>query len=522
MLEAWKATLLARGRDAFQCCHIKVSSDVTVSQELPECIQDREITMLSSVLHLRGRTPSPQPFLDTSNNALQWNGEVFGGFEEVALMGSDTALLSAKLGECKSQQEILKTVAQVEGPFAFSYWHHATNSLYFGRDAKGRRSLVISYQQRNFFLSSVPIPHSEMYGISWAELEPKGIYCLQYGPEGNAKLTLHPWGDILPSRVLPLQLSECWEDRAKQLYDVLFEAIKKRTVFRPLVDESSDEIPLAILFSGGVDSSIIAAMCGLILPKNVPIDLINVAFMEGHLDDQNKLVDIVPDRASGVLSFEDLRRIQPDRIWNFISVNVPPSELREVRGHITDLMNPAKTLMDITIASALWFASRGEGRLSSWNPFVSPELITLESYTSRAKILMVGHGADEQLAGYARHRTAARKGGWNRLIEELQKDMNRLWRRNLGRDDRILSDHQREARHPFLDEDFTHFVSLMHPSQFCDFELPLGQGEKKLLRMVASLLGLKSSQHLPKRAIQFGSRISWQFPKVKGTDTDWS
>ena len=40
--------------------------------------------------------------------------------------------------------------------------------------------------------------------------------------------------------------------------------------------------------------------------------------------------------------------------------------------------------------------------------------------------------------------------GWQGLQEEMAADMRRLWLRNLGRDDRILSDQGREARHPFL------------------------------------------------------------------------
>lgn len=48
--------------------------------------------------------------------------------------------------------------------------------------------------------------------------------------------------------------------------------------------------------------------------------------------------------------------------------------------------------------------------------------------------------------------------GWKGLHQEMALDMGRLWLRNLGRDDRIVSDQGREARHPFLDEALVQLV----------------------------------------------------------------
>ena len=45
-------------------------------------------------------------------------------------------------------------------------------------------------------------------------------------------------------------------------------------------------------------------------------------------------------------------------------------------------------------------------------------------------------GADELLAGYARHRTAFKRGGLEELEREVGVDVARSPRRNLGRDDR--------------------------------------------------------------------------------------
>ena len=69
------------------------------------------------------------------------------------------------------------------------------------------------------------------------------------------------------------------------------------------------------------------------------------------------------------------------------------------------------------------------------------------------------------------------------MSAELSKDMSRLWRRNLGRDDRIIADTGREARHPFLDEQFIETLLGMPLPLIADLRLPPGTGDKQLLRM---------------------------------------
>ena len=51
-------------------------------------------------------------------------------------------------------------------------------------------------------------------------------------------------------------------------------------------------------------------------------------------------------------------------------------------------------------------------------------------------MLLSGLGADEQLAGYSRHRSTFQAHGWKGLENELEMEINRISKRNLGRDDR--------------------------------------------------------------------------------------
>lgn len=77
---------------------------------------------------------------------------------------------------------------------------------------------------------------------------------------------------------------------------------------------------------------------------------------------------------------------------------------------------------------AFWFASRGIGQIKDEEGKLAP-------YTSQAKVLLSGLGADEQLGGYSRHKDQFEASSWRGLIHELQLDLDRISTRNLGKVD---------------------------------------------------------------------------------------
>lgn len=263
------------------------------------------------------------------------------------------------------------------------------------------------------------------------------------------------------------------------------------------------------------------------MPVGEPIDLINVAFDQNAVvkkpgevkgkrirkdenDPERKMPYIpnydVPDRRLAVASLKELNR---QRQWNLILVNVQKEEAERAREkHFRHLVYPLQTVLDDSIGCALWFAARGSGVL-----YTDQEKGVAQRCISSAKGLLVGIGADEQLAGYSRHRNQFVRNGWEGLLSEVDMDVLRISRRNLGRDDRCVADHMREARFPFLDEEVVSFLQNLPIDQKVDLSLPRGTGEKKLLRDVAKMLGCHSGCVAPKQAIQFGSRSA----KVTGS-----
>lgn len=310
---------------------------------------------------------------------------------------------------------------------------------------------------------------------------------------------------------------------------ILCLAREENLASKEVLKTCSSKANIAILFSGGVDSMVIAALADRHIPLDEPIDLLNVAFVpkqktglpipnierkqQNHHEipseesSQSPAADEgpgeaeVPDRVTGKAGLKELQSVNPSRTWNFVEINVSLEELQKLRrARICHLVQPLDTVLDDSIGCAVWFASRGIGWLVTQD--------AVRSYKSSAKVILTGIGADEQLAGYSRHRARFQSLGLEGLNEEIAMELGRISSRNLGRDDRVIGDHGKEARFPFLDENVVSFLNSLPVWEKVDLTLPRGVGEKLILRLAAMELGLPASALLPKRAIQFGSRIA--------------
>ncbi|KAF4470359.1 asparagine synthase [Fusarium albosuccineum] len=533
--------------------HAAISNDADyrITPELERCLANRGpdhtgtvqtqlegslfLTFTSTVLSLRGDHVAKQPLTDpSSGSVLCWNGEAWGiGGEKV--QGNDGEAVLVLLAEASRSAadagSVLDALRAIEGPFAFIYLDKPAKRLYYGRDRLGRRSLLTKAGSP-FALSS--IAETPMEG--WGEVEADGCYTIDLdGCNVTSELVSvrHDWtpDTSLVSSIgafnseIPQQATKLGPDSrsVQDLHSHIVESLRLRVLDVPLPPKASQtDSRVAVLFSGGLDCTVLARLSHDIIPLEQSMDLINVAFENPRIAAQfpecsrEDLYEKCPDRMTGRSAFAELGQVCPGRTWRFVAVNVPYAENLDHRAEIIRLIYPHNTEMDLSIACALYFAARGQG-LSE-----SPTNSTPQPYSTTARVLLSGLGADELFGGYGRHGVAYTHRGYEGLAKELKLDVSRLGKRNLGRDDRVMAHWGREVRFPYLDERFVKWAIELPVWKKCDFENSSKESsldpEKRVLRLVAQNLGMSSVSREKKRAIQFGARTAkMESSKVKGT-----
>ncbi|KAL9597269.1 MAG: hypothetical protein Q9219_005250 [cf. Caloplaca sp. 3 TL-2023] len=540
--------LFCRGPDYFGCVPVQCSSG--------------PLLFAASVLSLRGTQVVEQPLRDpASGSILCWNGEAWK-IHDRAIEGNDAEavlkLLLQAVGLEDSSAPLINSMAVghaivqalscISGPYAFIFYHAKSGNIFYGRDLLGRRSLLKRKGQAgSITLSSVRNGSS---AGAWIEVEADGIHAIHLPSFSNEESTvaerLLPWPDMdklkYPKSTISLHFGlevprlKLTSPAVDALLHHLQSSLENRVLDIPETPlQTVGAAKVAVLFSGGLDCTLLARVMHDLLPKDLEVDLLNAAFENPRVIKAASTSNLAPatpycqcpDRVTGLSSYAELQRICPDRTWRFVSIDIPYSETVAHRPVITSLIYPHNTEMDLSIASALYFAARGSGTVFSG---ISSHPVP---YATPARVLLSGIGADELFAGYTRHATAFSRGGYQGLWNELELDYQRIGKRNLGRDDRVISHWGREVRYPYLDEDFLHWALRLPLWAKYGYEQPLTssmasshgddepflESSKKLLRLLIWKLGMKSAAKEKKRAIQFGARTAkMEAGKRKGTE----
>jgi asparagine synthetase B (glutamine-hydrolysing) len=356
--------------------------------------------MIGCVLHMQGDVIRQQPAVDSADNVLLWNGEVFGGLE---YEGSDTDKVLYELGCIVAtntvgtgagedvveavMSDIATLLASINGPFAFVFYAKALDLLIFGRDPFGRRSLLLAKDAVSGRVTGVTSVAPAMWlevasATCCEEVNIKGIFGLRVASAAasicsDEEQLLHcPWPSSRVRLQRPLVVPPprtASPTPADEFLTVLTEAVRCRLralAIEPRVTSASEAVPafdVGVLFSGGIDSVVLAVLLHMCVAElelewaardvhcRFAIDLLNVSFYSSFSQSQS------PDRIAAIVAYGELRGLFPGREWRLVHVDVSDVERQEHTAHIRQLILPSATHMDLNIGTAFWFAARGRG-----------------------------------------------------------------------------------------------------------------------------------------------------------------
>ncbi len=228
---------------------------------------------------------------------------------------------------------------------------------------------------------------------------------------------------------------------------------------------------VAIAFSGGLDSSIIAYMaskCG------VKVDLIHVS-----LENQ-------PETEAALAAAEKLDL--PMQVHFFKESDVEAS-----LPQVLDLIEEADPIKASIGVPFYWVAQK----------------------TAEAgyRVLLAGQGADELFGGYQRYVNECCQDGTEKVRKTMFNDVIRIHESNLERDEKICIHFDVELRLPFAAFNLVEFA-LGLPVEL-KFENNADSLRKLVLRKVALNLGLPESiVNKPKKAVQYSTGINDAIKKI--------
>jgi len=385
-----------------------------------------DITLGNVLLKITGSKSQPIH----NNGALTYNGEIYN-FRQIAeklhiATDSDSEALFVLIGA----KGIEAAIRELDGDYAFAYTEDG--KLLLARDPAGVKPLYYSTGAGFAFASE----KKALYAIGITEIHTlKPGYMLTYsaGKSAEKKVTGFAAGERITDE----------NTASKMLYNAIEKAVKKRRY-----------TPCAIAFSGGLDSSIIAALC----PE---AELYSVGMAGSHDITQTK-------KAAQLLGMGD-------------KLHLHELTVDDVESAIPDVIKAIGSCdpLKVSIAMPLFFASRN-------------------AHNDSLRVMLSGQGADELFAGYKRYESMNPP----ELELALRKDLDNIAENNLERDDAVTMANAVELRVPYLDREVVELALRIAP------ELKVHNGMRKyILRLAAKKLLPDELVFKEKKAAQYSSGI---------------
>ncbi len=275
-----------------------------------------------------GEQPRSHP---DSRNALVYNGEIY----DYRVFDSEIRAAGYELRDhCDTetlfwlieQHGVRNAVRMLDGMFAFAYYAAVTDTLYLARDAFGQKPLF--YAEVNgelIFASEIKalLRHPSLANCS-PDIDALSIFLMmEYVP--GAKTGIHGIQELLPGHVLThsngcLEVLPYWsvsgitrnssvdETKAGKQFDhLLNQAVEQQLVA---------DVPVGIFLSGGLDSSLIAAMAKR---NHSDVATFTIKFPQASFDESRYADEVAKTIGTHHTTIELSRQNCVDGIQNLIS-----------------------------------------------------------------------------------------------------------------------------------------------------------------------------------------------------------
>lgn len=356
---------------------------------------------------------SHQPMLETSaDTALVYNGELYN-FRQLRIELQSLGHTFVSQGDT---EVVLKSYLQwgVEcfsrfaGMFAIALWDGRTQTLHLARDPMGMKPLYYTKHQGGFVFASEVKAFAELPGF---KLQPSHLGLLQYLEFGYVfdqdRTFLEGVSKLAPGHRMEVRVGEA-ETIAKYFSAPAPDANDKRDE-KERVDELRDvltqvasehliaDVPVGLLLSGGLDSSVIAALAA----KQGPLLTISMGFADSGIDE----------------------RPQAKQVSDFIGSQ-----------HLEILISPEQVMAEVETGAWVF-----DDLFADWGTMTT-RLMYRRCREHGVKVVLVGEGADELFGGYDIFNVPDRLNAWQRF-RLYQRYAGRRHGKLFGDFNRIMSDY---------------------------------------------------------------------------------
>ncbi|MFP4655518.1 MAG: asparagine synthetase B family protein [Methanohalobium sp.] len=452
-----------RGRDGTGACGIDwvKHSDIVENLEIPHDINIMGHNLHSIVKYV------PQPIV--YKGRLVANCEIYNWMELASVYnldaGNDSDFLTQFIEyqiyssniDTSNPEEVIEKIEQVLdeviGVYSFAYM--LDGYVYLFRDVIGIKPLW--YSKSNEFAFASEKKALKITGYSdICELNPREIICYDIANDSTVFYSRN-FFDIIP-------------EHDKQLGTI-------RNEFRYLLEDAvsirfPDE-PFGILFSGGIDSTIIAYLCKKLIKHSAVDFTCYVAGLKGNDSNYSPDVNYAKKVADNLGLKLKIKEINYQEVEYYLKKVVPLIENTSV----------LRVGVALTMYAAC-VAAKEDG----------------------IRVMFSGSGADELLAGYNRHWKS------DNLNQDCYQDILNIYVKNTYRDDVVSMNNNIELRVPYLDRRVVDY-GLKIPA--CYKIDNLQKQNKLVLRMAGKQFGLPEEfVQRNKKAAQYGSRFDKAITKL--------